>query len=473
MRKQALKKPAQLVGTVLTASLLSSGPINGSDNVPKLVRTTSPIRVAQAPTHSFETERDQAAKTLFPETSSNEVQSSGIPFALPDMADQGRTPSAELNRKASDQTLETLLTPDRVVSLNQHHVGSMGSDAASTRINQFVETRVVEDLESETKEALKPYVSVPSATIPSRPTASRKSSQLGTVQSNPLVVDSPPQLRRFNANEPMIPPSSIPSGLLEELESETGLRLAQNPHPGSSSMHGFQEASDALSIKNDTTVRTRKSARNSGFGMLAIDQIGQHLEDNNETETPSAILTGQRFPNDRVALSPKPRNNSTTNSQVAKEDSSASPESLREHLLQSTAGDLQDEKLPRLPVPKPAQAESDIPKIGMRRDDEPVYEPLPSPYRPSQTDTRVPREVDELVQSARSNTQVGERAKQLELTDKPTLSKRLSDWANGFRPKKPDTTRSLERQTQNPAARPANESRNSARGGLFNRLFRK
>ena len=91
--------------------------------------------------------------------------------------------------------------------------------------------------------------------------------------TNPLVVDAPPKLRRFRVQDyPLVMPTTDSQSSADGAVVDGGHALPQQP------VAELDAALDVLSVQANPEPALLGTAINSGFGSLAIDQIGSHLE---------------------------------------------------------------------------------------------------------------------------------------------------------------------------------------------------
>ncbi|QDV41188.1 hypothetical protein Enr13x_10260 [Stieleria neptunia] len=90
--------------------------------------------------------------------------------------------------------------------------------------------------------------------------------------TNPLVVDAPPKLRRFRVQDyPLVMPTIDSQS---SADAEVDRRHVLPPQP----VADLDAAMDVLSAQTNPEPALLGTAIQSGFGSLAIDQIGSHLE---------------------------------------------------------------------------------------------------------------------------------------------------------------------------------------------------
>ena len=270
----------QLVVAIIL--FLSPNGILSADGVPVLVKTNQPIRI--------EPEAAQPAIVVPP-----------VKF--------------EAQRDDADRPgIRVHLEPDGWATLN-HRAASGGVP----RVNRFVEL---------TESA--PMPATRSAAVPQRATSS-----VGEVRVNRLFVDAPPKLRRFDVEQNhMFPKADVGEVPSKDALVPKNLQLPTRP------VEDLDEAVDALAlgaVKQGEQVR--EVARDGGLGMLAIDQIGRHLE---LDELASRIAA-----------------------ENAAEKVAAKPQALRDHLelplppSPENSGKLQEFRLPD--ADKPVVASDELP----------------------------------------------------------------------------------------------------------------
>ncbi|MCS7467302.1 hypothetical protein NZK35_11670 [Stieleria sp. ICT_E10.1] len=91
--------------------------------------------------------------------------------------------------------------------------------------------------------------------------------------TNPLVVDAPPKLRRFRVEDyPLVMPTTDSQSAADEAVVDGQKVLPAQP------VAELDAALDVLSVQTNPEPALLGTAINRGFGNLAIDQIGSHLE---------------------------------------------------------------------------------------------------------------------------------------------------------------------------------------------------
>ena len=304
-------KSATKLATALC--ILSSGVATAGENVPKLVKTTTPIRVKP------------------------EIMR-GTPFALPSSAfsgdlmaiSQGQPPKL---RQVSDQDfgLRGLLEPSLPTRYDEREIKD---GRGAQRTNRFVELQ--SDYPSPKG---RKFAATRSAAIPRR-----SQHKTGEIQTNPLVVDAPPTLRRFPVQErPLIVPMHNPDHPADAPLVAREERLSQRK------VEDLDQAFDLLSIDSNDEVAIRGAARDGGFGMLAIDQIGEHLSKPADDDPASLYPPVKRFATDLVL----PTN---------KDQSSAS--TFRDQLIAAAEETIVDQDVPLLPPPDESSTPDSAPAPG-------------------------------------------------------------------------------------------------------------
>ncbi|QDV85087.1 hypothetical protein [Planctomycetes bacterium TBK1r] len=95
----------------------------------------------------------------------------------------------------------------------------------------------------------------------------------GEPLTNPLVVDAPPKLRRFRVEDyPLVMPTTDSQSSADEAVVDSQNALPARP------VAELDAAVDVLSVQANPEPALLGTAINSGFGSLAIDQIGSHLD---------------------------------------------------------------------------------------------------------------------------------------------------------------------------------------------------
>ncbi|MEO1529646.1 MAG: hypothetical protein AAFX06_29855 [Planctomycetota bacterium] len=193
----------------------------------------------------------------------------------------GREPNSKIADAETD--LRGLIAP-------AEETRSEINGVARTQINRFV------DLSGEQPRRTR---SVPSIEIPSR-----SPKQAGNIQMNGLVADAPPKLRRFTTTQR----NAIARSRDQDVRDLVAKEVTMPARP----LEDLDQALDALSSDQLTltppttalpaipNTPLRSTARRDGFGMLAIDQIGEHLElhrvnENSTTATASGADDLRQF----------------------------------------------------------------------------------------------------------------------------------------------------------------------------------
>lgn len=297
---------AKLASALCILSAGGGSAIGG--NVPKLIRTTSPIRVEP-----------------FPGFDQSQPSGQGV-----EQADSTHSvdPAA--------RELRTLLDPNRSYSVDQEIKQTAGG---APRTNHFVELNSDGVIDT-----TRNYSRIRSAAVPQRDAHRR-----GAIQKNPLVVDSPPELRRFPVDErPLV---------LPKVDAVDGILVAREQPLPPQPVADLEAALDVLSTEPDADDAIRGTARSGGFGMLAIDQIGDHLDDQVSTAPSIQHAPLRRFTTDLV-LPPD---------EAFGLQSAAVGSSLRQQLGSVETDSLIDESLiddstPQLPPPTVSDEEVAIAK---------------------------------------------------------------------------------------------------------------
>lgn len=225
---------------IIVPLLLVSPVISAGESMPVLIKPSKPIRVDS---HRTEFSVPQNAKAI------------GRKTTVP----------------AGDQLRELLDLPDETTS----EPGQVGR----TQVNRFVDL---------TDPPRRSNSSVPSVELPSR----QSSESSGAVRTNALVADTPPKLRRFTPAQR----SAIARQHRDEIRGLVAKEVTMPARP----FEGLDQAFDALKTNASSTTdplpidneTLRSAARHDGFGMLALDQIGDHLTlqpANNSAEPSSAV----------------------------------------------------------------------------------------------------------------------------------------------------------------------------------------
>lgn len=449
-RRRSKQQQARAALTMcIIGSAAVHGLADGAESVPVLLRTTNPVRVSTPLAQS----------------------SVSVPFSMPSVSlrDQAAetlnaTPSLE---STESSTQNTTLGYDRATK----QIRSLG--LGRTRVNRFVGFRTGSSADKHSELASNTNSS---ATSPSSWAA-------GEIQSNPLVVDAIPTLRRFSPDEPARQSVSVSSQTLRDIESETGLRIARDSPLAVRNPDELDNTIDALSLDSSGSTGTALSetARDSGFGMLAIDQIGGHLSRTDGFMPEADTVIAKRFPNDSIAgRKPLPYDFAGDDRDAA---SSASEGSLRGQLNRLESNRFAAEELPQLPPPKQSaitvsnmvRPPTTNASQSVNRRDETVFDPLPSPYRPS-PEGPVPREVEDLISSANRIGNLPEIADEA-LPEKPSIADRFSSWAKRIKGgSKSKNTSDATRKTQgssSPTPTVKSKAKPTRSPGLFNRLFKK
>jgi hypothetical protein len=215
-----------------------------------------------------------------------------------------------------DQDIRQLLEPGRYADADHQ---PRTASKAKPRLNQFVELQ--EDLAPVKLDHHSPTRSLD--------VAQRNDSRLGLIQSNPLVVDAPPKLRRF-------PLEKRPFVAL--IDGQSADRLASEHLPDASDRLAaeFDQAAEPISTQANGEATPPKTARQSDFGMLAIDRIGEHLDRSSQADLSNPFQSMSRFSTDMVLPS---------------EASTERGETFRDHLGSIDSQRAAQTTIPQLPRP--------------------------------------------------------------------------------------------------------------------------
>lgn len=253
--------------------LLSSGAVVAGENVPKLVRTTVPIRV--------NSEFHPGTHLALPQ----QVRFYGLDVVP-------KQPSPNLQQETDGgHTLRVLLGPNgRGAQRTNHFVELRGSTASRFTV------------------------------LPQRVRRDH-----GTIQANPLVVDAPPKLHRFPVNQrpPTLPMQSADDSLSSDL-------ITREQRLSKRQVEGLDQTLELLSSAPDQQDVIRSAARHGGFGMLAIDQIGRHLPPAVGGDPKIAFPTLERFATAPVPLANQRKSSQPNSSMKTLRDhlGSAEPEMI-------------------------------------------------------------------------------------------------------------------------------------------------
>lgn len=431
-KRLSMQRRAATAIAVCVVGSAAQGLANNADIVPVLVRTTNPVRISDPPSQSADS----------------------IPFSMP------RDPVSSASLEVESSTEGTApSTESTALGYNQATEAIRNLGRGKTRINRFVGFRTGTSTSDRKPNSASPE------------TTSLTSWTSGEIQSNPLVVDSPPKLRRFSPSEPARQSVAVSSQTLETIESETGLRIAREVPVDRRDPADLDNVFDALSLDSiePSNELLSDTARDSGFGLLAIDQIGRHLPNPIDSRQQASAAIAQRFPNDAIA---------------GRTNLSNDAESFRERLgyldtNEFAAEGSNMEQLPTLPPPSDSEIatlaeETSSPETNLDNEqDEVAFDPLPSPYRPS-ADGPVPLELEDLVNSARKLTTLPNLAEE-PLPPKPSIADRLTSWANrikgGAKKNPPNETSAPSRSSSSGSRKTLTKPARPT--GLFNRLFKK
>lgn len=438
------RKSASKIAAALC--LISSGAATAGEIAPTLVKTTTPIRVRSAAVHPNRPSRQVAA--VVPVQREQTQRDQNVAIQSNPNVDQSFQANAELRK---------LLEPDSSISLNPHmSPGEMGVP----RTNRFVELQS-DDTTDRTRS---------SSTTRSAAVLQRSQRRYGTIQKNPLVVDTPPTLRRFDLDEvPLVLPATVPG------DSPADYLVAREQPLPARPVEDLDQTLDMLSIQSGTPSEIRGAARDVGFGMLAIDQIGQHLSDLASDDIAMPSPSVQRYSTDLVL----------PNGLAAGLLSSEMDDSLRHQLSAVESTSLVEGDVPPLPSTLPSTLPSPHhTAIGVRPgrtvanrtpasrvhasnmpgrnvSDRVSVEPpeaisisqaldaasaeitatgresagqsnLPSPFRPNPS-AQTAMEVDELIAASTRNEKKNTVQPKPDPSDaKPSLVQRFSSWSKGL-----------------------------------------
>ena len=374
------------VATLASAvCLAASGLAHCGGIAPKLLKTTTPLRVETGETPSAVTTPSAALRPAVKRH------------------DAARDSSGLHRASGPTQPLRVFLGPAAGIETQS---GVQQTSGGMPRTNHFFELRNEEDAKTTASAQATPSTTR-SALIPPR-----KNYRLGQIQKNPLVVDVPPKLRQFDLQDrPLVLPESVAT------DPANGILIARDQPLPEPVIEDLDEALDVLSTETNDATMVRGTARNSGFGMLAIDQIGGHLEPTptNLSQNDEAPIT--RYPADMVSqikstTKPKP-------DEVVANTNPEANDSLRDQLNAFNDYGLIEDETPPLPAPEATPQDAAISKALELF---PV-ESKPEPVTPSAEITtkqklsstvgsgrQIPMEVDELIAAETRKQAVGNQA---------------------------------------------------------------
>lgn len=401
------------VATLASAvCLAASGLAHCGGIAPKLLKTTTPLRV----------ETDET-----PSVSSTPSISSTPSAALrPASKRRDATRDRDGLHRASGPTqpLRVFLGPTAGIETQS---GVQQTSGGMPRTNHFFELRNEEDAKTKASAQATPSTTR-SALIPPR-----KNYRLGQIQKNPLVVDVPPKLRQFDLEDrPLVLPESVAT------DPANGILIAREQPLPEPVIEDLDEALDVLSTETNDETMVRGTARNSGFGMLAIDQIGGHLEPTptNLSQSDEAPIT--RYPADMVSQL-KSTTNPKPDEVVAKTNPEAN-DSLRDQLNAFNDYGLIEDETPPLPAPEATPQDSAISKalelFPVESKSEPATPSAEITTKQKLSSTvgsgrQIPMEVDELIAAESRKQAVGDQsdpdAKE-PVKKKTTWIQRLVSW---------------------------------------------
>ncbi|QEG00524.1 hypothetical protein Mal15_45940 [Stieleria maiorica] len=230
-----------------------------------------------------------------------------------------------------------------------------------------------------------PIAPARSAAVPQRTHALRTG-----LQGNPLVADAPPQLRQFHVQPPQyVTPtrdSRFPSdgSLVISPPVSAGPPVSANsratPPPPADDL---DVALDALSVETSSAPAMIGTARGHGFGSLAIDQIGAHLDQSASADDTMNYPPLRRFATDLVM---PPPSQSLKLQQPHPLHPPGTVGAFREQLGAIDASKLNEALLPTLPSPTAAK-DQDLPhRDAIARSLQVLGQgPVSSPDRPAGT----------------------------------------------------------------------------------------
>ena len=459
--------------------LVSSNFVMAETNVPRLVRTTTRVRVNPSPIHLSKSPLAARQSSI-----------------TPSMALSSRRESRPADTQQPSD-LREFLEPEQS---SQLVAASHNSMPGKTRTNRFVELQT-----DPTTVTARKLSQTPSAAIPSR-SRHRK----GEIQRNPLVVNSPPKLARF-------PVEQRPLLLTDDgAHPEEPLVIKPQALP-EREIESIDDAVEALSL-NDSLPKAltkdviRNSARSGGFGMLAIDQIGSHL-DKPTTEQPSKVKNQSQFASglelpsshreayadsirQQLRSAPLPQLDALPAKSLPAKSlpaKSLSAESLSAQTL--SAESLDGDRLPKLPPPTmesqfaeqlPVEASPEVesalakllskePNSDMVPNTTSLTDDLSEPVVVGVPGDR-PLEVEELIAATRvfSKPDKGKKghSPQPEIktapTAKPTLTERLAGWT-----KKLGVTSGKNASSRASATNETVDAAPRSRGGILDQIFKR
>ena len=400
---------SKLATALCSLSILSTGSATAQDSGPKLIRTTTPIRI-------------------------NTDSVYGGTLTLPGPTNPADLPSPVADQNASlkhardeDHDLRVLLNPNRNSSFDRQ---TQPTATGNQRTDQFVELQhdlaTLKDRKVSTTR---------SAVVVQRvgPRSERRSRQRDQFRKHPLVVDAPPKLRRFSVHDRPLNQRSAAQN--EPLGGALIARVQPTPAPP---VPDLNQTLDTLSDQPGQDVGLRSAARTHGFGMLAIDQIGSDLNDSADDASTITNPPLERFATDMV---------------LRNEDMIDTQEILRDQLRSPGTQRMIHDNVPQLPPP--SRASEDLLTSGSvsqslsafdRRDNSTEVFPLglansatvretaAGPNRPDPA-AGLAREVDELLSSGLTKAGRGDRKQpeagqpEAKVAQKPSFAERLTGWS--------------------------------------------
>ncbi|MEL6109497.1 MAG: hypothetical protein AAFU85_26100 [Planctomycetota bacterium] len=246
-----------------------------------------------------------------------------------------------------------------------------------TQVNRFVDL---------TDPSRRSTSGVPSVEIPTR----RSPEGSGAIRMNGLVADTPPRLRRFTPGQR----TAIARHHRDEIRGLVAKEVTMPVRP----LENLDQALDALSTDASAVEQSlptvdeslRSTARRDGFGMLALDQIGDHmtLRPANEptASSPSVAQDLRQF-----LQGPPPPQPTLTESTPVSGPLASRPITVGAKPKRNSTSHAD---VPQLPPPV---------RHGVTVSDRtpPAPDALPSPFH-FDPDGQQPREVDELLEASKA-----------------------------------------------------------------------
>ncbi|MEM6366109.1 MAG: hypothetical protein AAF745_16890 [Planctomycetota bacterium] len=299
------------VGLSTLGFITQPSPSVTATTVPELVRPTQVISVAELHRTDHDGQQDETPAFELPPPSHRLAHPPGN-----QTTHSHAQRNAEAIQRGVNDSLRGMLD---VAPVNR----SGDATASPTRTNRYFDLHQ-SGIGRPVNVQANPFASSPSPVdceiherhVGDRPTSNSASNRMmireGAVQTNPLVRSPPPKLQQFRtedlrADSTTVDHSPISDSTKSQSTAVQELRIARKPTLAKRNIEDIDQVLDVLNTTTDTNTSSRSLASQSGFGMLAIDEIGSHLSSDHavgEQLATQAIKLPSPFQPNQAGLKP-------------------------------------------------------------------------------------------------------------------------------------------------------------------------